>query len=90
MLKMDLRAHAHSFYTEASQLMQAVKNVGGIPQVIVNSLCSAISLAEKVHNAGEQTPDQIAKELKQIKLILIDHDKRQTSGIQVVQAAMSG
>jgi prophage DNA circulation protein len=56
-LKMDLRAHAHSFYTEASQLMQAVENVGGIPQVIVNSLRSAISLAKKVRDAGEQTPD---------------------------------
>jgi hypothetical protein len=89
-LKMDLRAHAHSFYTEASQLMQAVENVGGIPQVIVDGLHSAISLAEKVRDAGEQTPDQIVKELKQIKSILMDHDKRQTSGIQVVQAAMSG
>jgi prophage DNA circulation protein len=57
MLKIDLRAHAHSFYTEASQLMQAVKNVGGIPQVIVNSLRSAISLAEKVRDAGKQTLD---------------------------------
>jgi hypothetical protein len=90
MLKTDLRAHAHSFYIEASQLMQAVENVGGIPQVIVDGLRSAISLAEKVRDAGEQTPDQIAKELKQIKSILMDHDKRQTSGIQVVQAAMSG
>jgi hypothetical protein len=37
--------------------MQAVKNMGGIPQVIVDSLRSVISLAEKVRDASEQTPD---------------------------------
>jgi hypothetical protein len=56
-LKTDLRAHAYLFYNEASQLMQTVEAVGGIPQVIIDGLHSMISLAKKVRDASKQLPD---------------------------------